>query len=91
MANKCCICTLDIEVDRHPVTDEVMWDMGHNAKPVTNGRCCRTCNANVVIPYRMDHGPTVVLIDYLNANDNLQNAYRDYRIKWAERETLATS
>lgn len=27
--------------------------MGHNAKPVNDGRCCGTCNALRVIPARM--------------------------------------
>jgi hypothetical protein len=29
------------------------WAGGHNARPVTNGRCCAKCNEGVVIPARI--------------------------------------
>lgn len=29
------------------------WCGGHNAAPVTNGRCCDQCNDTVVIPARI--------------------------------------
>tara|TARA_R100000458_G_C8229191_1_gene211398 strand:+ start:221 stop:421 length:201 start_codon:yes stop_codon:yes gene_type:complete len=31
----------------------VYWSEGHNAQPVTNGRCCDDCNDQVVIPVRI--------------------------------------
>lgn len=49
---ECCICHNQIEVHRHPVTGEAVWDQGHNAAPLENGRCCDTCNAEKVIPSR---------------------------------------
>jgi hypothetical protein len=30
------------------------WDSGNNAEPVNYGRCCDTCNNNVVIPARIN-------------------------------------
>jgi hypothetical protein len=29
------------------------WTRGHAAWPVSDGRCCRTCNANLVLPARI--------------------------------------
>jgi len=29
------------------------WRWGHNAQPVTDGRCCDLCNTTVVIPARI--------------------------------------
>jgi len=29
------------------------WDKGNNAQPVNNGRCCDSCNVNIVVPARM--------------------------------------
>lgn len=49
---KCSICSNDIEVQRSE-TGEIMWDQGHNAEPVNDGRCCDTCNWTVVIPRRI--------------------------------------
>jgi hypothetical protein len=43
----------------HPMTEAVcsicrheISDHGHNAQPITNGRCCDVCNATVVEPAR---------------------------------------
>lgn len=50
---KCSICKSPI----HPHKDEdgvVYWEHGHNAQPITNGRCCDTCEANVVFPARVN-------------------------------------
>lgn len=30
-----------------------MGTEGHNAQPLSRGRCCDTCNTTRVIPYRM--------------------------------------
>jgi len=49
----CSICNDDIDIQRNPETGEVMWDQGHNAQPVNDGRCCSECNWRVVIPRRM--------------------------------------
>lgn len=29
------------------------WTLGSNAAPVNNGRCCQTCDDNIVIPARI--------------------------------------
>ncbi len=42
----CSICDQPIEI-------VASWDKGHNAQPVNDGRCCDTCNANVVVPARI--------------------------------------
>ena len=43
----CSICNLEIPVQVNG------WDQGHNAEPVTDGRCCGSCNASVVLPTRI--------------------------------------
>jgi hypothetical protein len=48
----CSICEGKIEIQRTP-EGKVYWDQGHNADPVTDGRCCETCNVTKVIPARM--------------------------------------
>ena len=51
----CVIC--DGELDVHRDTDgNSIWDGGHNAEPVAEGRCCTDCNNNVVIPARIKDG-----------------------------------
>ena len=47
----CSICQHDI--DHHSHEGKVYWTSGHNASPVTDGRCCDACNTNVVIPARL--------------------------------------
>lgn len=50
---KCSICKGPI----HPHKDKdgvVYWEHGHNAQPITNGRCCDTCNKDVVFPARIN-------------------------------------
>ena len=51
---ECSICGGPIEVKRHSETGEVYWDKGENAEPVSDGRCCISCNANVVLPKRLE-------------------------------------
>ena len=46
---KCELCTHEIE----PEGPNGIWTSGHNAEPVTGGRCCKECNDNVVIPVRI--------------------------------------
>jgi hypothetical protein len=43
---KCSICQNDIQA----VGD---WMQGHNAQPVSDGRCCANCNLNVVVLARL--------------------------------------
>ena len=44
---KCSICTNEIDVQSNG------WEEGHNALPLSNGRCCTLCNDTEVIPMRM--------------------------------------
>ena len=50
---ECSICNGEITPQRDPSTGEIIWDQGHNAMPVNDGRCCTPCNSTVVIPTRM--------------------------------------
>tara|TARA_R100000353_G_scaffold58885_1_gene46518 strand:+ start:676 stop:882 length:207 start_codon:yes stop_codon:yes gene_type:complete len=50
---RCSICEGYIEPLRDPKTGEVVWEGGHNAQPINDGRCCDECNANVVIRARL--------------------------------------
>lgn len=43
---KCSICN-------SPIDAVGSWTEGHNAQPVSDGRCCSNCNATVVIPARL--------------------------------------
>jgi hypothetical protein len=45
---KCCLCGGEIEVQ--PISG---WDGGHNAAPLSEGRCCDLCNTHRVIPERI--------------------------------------
>jgi len=51
-AKKCCLCG-------HPIAVEANgWSDGHNAAPVSEGRCCETCNYGLVVPTRLSMGPS---------------------------------
>tara|TARA_R100001086_G_scaffold145672_1_gene77010 strand:+ start:598 stop:870 length:273 start_codon:yes stop_codon:yes gene_type:complete len=62
---KCSICTSEIDVQANG------YEGGHNAFPISNGRCCTKCNDTEVIPMRMAfiHSgrpmPTVAIKDIL--------------------------
>ena len=43
----CSICNGEI------VPDSNGWDGGHNAYPITTGRCCELCNRDFVFPRRL--------------------------------------
>jgi hypothetical protein len=47
----CVICGGVIEPKRTP-DGVVYWTQGENAQPVADGRCCVTCNNEVVLPWR---------------------------------------
>ena len=49
----CCICNRNIDAMVDPNTGKEVWTEGHNAEPVTDGRCCSDCNNQVVVPVRM--------------------------------------
>ena len=49
---KCDLCNEQIE-EQKTEDGKVYWDMGHNAWPVAEGRCCDICHANKVIPARI--------------------------------------
>ena len=44
---KCSICTSEIDVQSNG------YEGGHNALPLSSGRCCTKCNDTEVIPMRM--------------------------------------
>jgi hypothetical protein len=44
---KCSICEKEIPVKPYG------WSEGHNAWPITEGRCCDQCNRERVIPARL--------------------------------------
>ena len=62
---KCSICTSEIDVQANG------YEGGHNAFPISNGRCCTKCNDTEVVPMRialMASGrpmPTVAIKDIL--------------------------
>tara|TARA_Y100000022_G_C13096253_1_gene304694 strand:+ start:210 stop:482 length:273 start_codon:yes stop_codon:yes gene_type:complete len=62
---KCSICTSEIDVQANG------YEGGHNAFPISNGRCCTKCNDTEVVPMRMAfiHAnrpmPTVAIKDIL--------------------------
>lgn len=43
---KCDIC--QGEIDEHSHDGKVYWSQGHNAQPLSKGRCCDSCNGYVV-------------------------------------------
>lgn len=49
---KCCICEDEIDI-QYATDGSVIWDQGHNAQPVRDGRCCSTCNFTVVLAARL--------------------------------------
>ena len=50
---KCVICKDEIQPLLDPKTKAVVWDQGHNAYPIAEGRCCDDCNWGLVIPVRI--------------------------------------
>ena len=45
------------------ICKEPYFGMGHNARPVMDGRCCDDCNLRVVMMYRLqDHGESVLQV-----------------------------
>ena len=44
----CSICYLPI------IPDDSGWNKGNNAEPVNSGRCCNSCNTNVVLNARLN-------------------------------------
>ena len=37
------------------ICNETFLGHGHNAQPVTNGRCCDVCNDTQVVPTRLNN------------------------------------
>ena len=44
----CSVCGYPVDVQPNG------WHLGHNAWPVNAGRCCTSCNWDVVIPVRLE-------------------------------------
>ena len=46
---------MDCSICGKPIEKEASgWDGGHNADPLTEGRCCGTCNDTKVLPARLE-------------------------------------
>lgn len=52
ITKECSICNDTIDVQTAP-DGTIYWTDGHNAQPVTDGRCCTSCNYSAVIPARL--------------------------------------
>jgi hypothetical protein len=50
--NQCDLCVGYIDLLRN-AEDEVIWNAGHNAAPLSEGRCCTSCNDLHVVPARL--------------------------------------
>ena len=48
---KCVICKQNIDILYH--NGKAIWEDGHNAEPICEGRCCTICNDTVVMPQRI--------------------------------------
>ena len=70
---KCSICKEYIDIIRN-ADDEVVWESGHNAQPINDGRCCTSCNNNHVISSRLALFNTGTL---KNDVDYLINSYKE--------------
>lgn len=49
---KCCLCGVEIE-KKYTQSGKMFYDIGNNAQPLKNGRCCNLCNDTRVIPARI--------------------------------------
>ena len=49
-ATKCSICLAPVHL--HANDGHVYWSDGHNAKPITDGRACDSCNSQIVLTQR---------------------------------------
>ena len=50
---KCSICDEPLDVMISHKSKNILWDQGHNAEPINDGRCCTSCNYSVVTPTRL--------------------------------------
>jgi hypothetical protein len=82
---KCSICTSEIDVQANG------YKGGHNAFPLSNGRCCTKCNDTEVVPMRMAFVvsgrpmPTTAIKDIL-AEQRKARALADVSLKNITRE-----
>ncbi len=49
----CCLCGNKVEEKINPYDGKVYWNQGEDAQPVKDGRCCKICNINIVLPARL--------------------------------------
>jgi hypothetical protein len=47
---KCVLCNEEIK------TNAAGWDGGNNAEPLAEGRCCSTCNEDVILARMVEMG-----------------------------------
>lgn len=67
---KCCLCQKEIV------------GYGNNAEPVMNGRCCNDCNANIIIPNRLNHMKTLKDAAIAQANfEHIMNELNGYQVQ----------
>ena len=48
---KCIICKQNIDILYN--NGKVIWEDGHSAEPISEGRCCTICNDTIVTPQRI--------------------------------------
>ena len=44
----CCLCEKEI------IRTDSGWELGNNAQPIQEGRCCNYCNTTIVVPRRIE-------------------------------------
>ena len=62
---ECSICRSTIVPERHPLTQKIIWEGGHNAWPLTEDRSCNDCHG-FVLSARIKH---MQLKDQENKNE----------------------
>ena len=45
---------MDCSICKNPIKVVGTWDLGNDAWPVKNGRCCDACDMSVVLTARID-------------------------------------
>ena len=52
--NGCGMPFPSIKIEEHKNAEGIVyWTEGHNAQPISDGRCCDRCNEDIVIPHRI--------------------------------------
>jgi len=64
----CSICKKEIEAEIFPSGE--VWAEGHNAQPINDGRCCKSCNYNIVLPTRLERYFTSIINEHIQFFDS---------------------